>query len=1114
MNADKNPSGQQMEMVFDYLPYAACLIDAEGKVQAANPACCNITGYRLQELVGRKGTDLIQYPDRFSFSKVLMRTIRSESEVVHIEGCVLPKNGPPVPVRTTLSGLAQNEKAPRMTLLCFEERKEEKILHQTPEMEIEDLSAKAEGIESFFALITDGVAILNESGICLQVNPSLRDIFSLDQDSLPSVYELFEGDEQARERIRHMMVEVLSQGQSTEQIHISDSDHCQRIFEVRSQRINLDGRRCIQVIFEAIPPPKQPSGYIEDSQVQLHSILEAVKSRIFLLDTNGRIIYSNQQSGRLINGPFLGKKMIDFCLNQQERDQLSKAMKECQYTHQNVEYQTSVEGPDETIYDLQVFMTPMIHEGQVTGYTLLRNDVTSINRAKRRSRESEAKLHSVVEATGARIFHLNTEGIITYSNRTEGRVIFGDFIGKKWVTYARSEEEKETWLKAIEACKSQKGPIEFFTQATYLDGSPKYVLQILTPVITDGELTGYTLTRQDITQIELTHQALKENEAKLRTIMDTVHSRILQIDLEGTILYVNKTGNGLSVDELVGTNMTQFAYSEEEKKKWQAVMDMCREQKEPVEFTRLQQYPDGSEQNLLVQMSPVITEEDTVVGFTIIRNDITSIEAANRLLRESEENYRSIVEGSDATIVNVSLDNVITYINKPFPGLKKEDMIGREMLVFFPEEGRAYWEKLKRRVISTKQATNYEYSIPTPDGEKRSFFDILSPRFHKNVIIGFTIISRDITATKRLQREHIEALSVLRATVDATGIGTYEWDVVHTNVITWDDNTHKIFGLKPGEYDGSLAGFMRYVHPEDVSLVEASTEEALHHTDQTSISYRIIREDGEVRWISTRRISIRDERGNALKIKGVTWDITDEKRREETNLRAAKLEVQNQELKEFTYIASHDLQSPLRTIGNFAGILAEDYGHVLGDTGQNYLKIIQEGIYRMRNLIIDLLDYSRIGQEQDKEMTDLNILLQAILKDMHHQVTKANGIIHVHPLPSVSVIKTSFRLLLQNLISNSLKFQAEGTLPQVEISAIKREKEFEFSIRDNGIGIHSDYHNKIFQVFQRLHSDSEYEGTGIGLAHCEKIVALHGGRIWVESAPGQGSTFKFVLPIL
>lgn len=223
----------------------------------------------------------------------------------------------------------------------------------------------------------------------------------------------------------------------------------------------------------------------------------------------------------------------------------------------------------------------------------------------------------------------------------------------------------------------------------------------------------------------------------------------------------------------------------------------------------------------------------------------------------------------------------------------------------------------------------------------------------------------------------------------------------------------------------------------------------------------------------------------------------------------------NRELEQFAYVASHDLQEPLRTVNSYAQLLARKYEGNLDAKADKYLGYIREGATRMQQLITDLLELSRVGT-RGKGLTpiDCEPVLYQVLENLQVAIAENKAIITHDPLPIVMGDETQLIQLFQNLISNAIKFRREEP-PQVHICAVQQNNEWVFSVRDNGIGIEAEYFERIFLIFQRLHGRSEYPGTGIGLAVCKKIVDRHGGRIWVESIPGEGTTFYFSLnPVL
>ncbi|MBL4734790.1 MAG: hypothetical protein JKY18_05555 [Flavobacteriales bacterium] len=229
-------------------------------------------------------------------------------------------------------------------------------------------------------------------------------------------------------------------------------------------------------------------------------------------------------------------------------------------------------------------------------------------------------------------------------------------------------------------------------------------------------------------------------------------------------------------------------------------------------------------------------------------------------------------------------------------------------------------------------------------------------------------------------------------------------------------------------------------------------------------------------------------------------------------LRTQELESKNRELEQFAYIASHDLQEPLRTVISFVDLLKNNYQDKLDENADKYLEFIKRASTRMRALIKGLLDFSRIGQDRELTAIDCNTLIVDIKSDLTSIITESNTVFDIGELPQLKGYATELRLLFQNLITNAIKFHKTDTAPHVKISAQKEDGHWKFAVEDDGIGIAENQREKIFVIFQRLHGQDQYDGTGIGLAHCQKIVDLHGGKIWVDSQPNKGSTFYFTIP--
>jgi PAS domain S-box-containing protein len=289
--------------------------------------------------------------------------------------------------------------------------------------------------------------------------------------------------------------------------------------------------------------------------------------------------------------------------------------------------------------------------------------------------------------------------------------------------------------------------------------------------------------------------------------------------------------------------------------------------------------------------------------------------------------------------------------------------------------------------------------------------------------------------------------------------------------------------------------------------------------DQPPMEFLYTHKDGSKRWGEAHFKLIQLGR-TKREVIGILRDITNRKHDEERidNLleelkrSVHELEYSNRELDDYTYAVSHDLKSPLRTIESFSDFIIEDYSDSLDDTGKEYLLRIKSATNRMQGLIDDLLLISRVGRKHlEIEMIDINQTIEVIKDDFDEQIKQTNGEIISTKMPKIKTQRTWIRQIFANLISNGLKFN-KSTPPKVWLDCEDLEEYYKFSVKDNGIGIDKKYHDKIFKIFQRLHTDEEYPGTGAGLTICKKIVDSWGGEIWLESALGKGTTFFFTIP--
>ena len=324
------------------------------------------------------------------------------------------------------------------------------------------------------------------------------------------------------------------------------------------------------------------------------------------------------------------------------------------------------------------------------------------------------------------------------------------------------------------------------------------------------------------------------------------------------------------------------------------------------------------------------------------------------------------------------------------------------------------------------------------------------------------------------------------------------------NIQTWNRGAEKIKGYLSEEIIGH--NFRCFYTEEDLRQQKPDQllQTALAEGKAQDEGWRI-RKDGSRFLASVTIMAVRDDHGAIVGFGKLTRDLTQQRIAE----RAGVLEMRNRELEQFNYIASHDLQEPLRTVSNYIEILEEDHAAQLDDAAKAHLFTIKKATSRMRTLVRSLLGYSRLGPSSAIHEADCNVIMNHVLEDLTALIISCRATIKVSSLPVMRCYETEMRQLFQNLLVNALKFSKPDIFPDIRITVDTDTSFYTFHIADNGIGIDPKHFERIFFIFQRLNPTAQNEGDGIGLANCKKIAEMHGGTIWVDSAPGLGSTFHF-----
>jgi len=595
---------------------------------------------------------------------------------------------------------------------------------------------------------------------------------------------------------------------------------------------------------------------------------------------------------------------------------------------------------------------------------------------------------------------------------------------------------------------------------------------------------------------------------------------------EGNFQYVNpvfQNSTGYNEKELLGEYSLDLVYSEDR--------EVVR--KKAIENLKSKNGAIPYEYRLVKKNGEIIwvLEEVTSINYGGKRAtvgsfmDITARKELEEAIKYSEKRYRTILDEIGDAYFEVDLKGNLTFVNDQMTQhlqYSKEELLGMNYETFTAKEEIQNVYAAYNKIYRTGEPSlSFGHKVIRKDGT-RGFSDVsISPlKNAKGEIFGFRGISRDITALKQME----EALNLQRAhfqqlfdnSPDAIVTLDIDDKLGHIN-----KGFEMLFGYSAEELkDRSLIEFI--VPEEDKQEASASLQRVFNGEAVRRESVRR-RKDGRLVDVSILSYPIRynDKLVGAYFI---YTDITErkqlEKEREallqEIRKINQRLEVANKELQDFVYIASHDLREPLRKISSFGTLLQDSLKGKLDEDQQENFEFMIGGALRMQDMIEALLTYSRLTTKaKPPEWVDLNKVIEDLKKlELATVLDETRGIIHVpKPLPSIQADPSQMHQLFQNLIGNGLKFHKEGIPPEIIIRAYEVEENMiRIEVEDNGIGIDEKYHGQLFAMFKRLHSREQYEGTGIGLASCKKIVERHGGNIGIKSTPGKGSIFWFTLP--
>jgi len=571
----------------------------------------------------------------------------------------------------------------------------------------------------------------------------------------------------------------------------------------------------------------------------------------------------------------------------------------------------------------------------------------------------------------------------------------------------------------------------------------------------------------------------------LAAIVESSDDAIISKSLDGVIKSWNKGGEkmfGYTSREAVGSHISLIippGYINEDKK----IVERIRNNETIAHFETVRNKKNGELFYVSLTVSPLKDRAGNIIGISKIIRDITS-----RKMSEKEKEQRA----AELIIANKEL----AFQNEEKEKRAAELIIANNELAFQNEEK----EKRAAKLI----IANKELAFQNEEKEKRAAELIIA-----NEELAFQNEEKEKRAAElslansELKKAEEQFRLVVESAPNAMVLVNNEGFITLVN-----NQTEKLFGYKRNELVGNK---LEILLPEQFRQRHPDHRQAFFKKPQTRSmgagrDLFALKKNGTEIQVEIGLNPI--ETGKGFMVLASIIDITEKK------IQEAAQKKHNKDLAQFAYVASHDLQEPLRTVSNYMHVFEEDYLPLLDDNARMYLRSVNNATKRMSMLVKSLLAFSRLGHNKKLTFVDCKIVMNDVIADLGTMIKTSNTIIEVTDLPQLNGYETEIRQVFQNLIINAIKFQKKGTQPKIQIRAERANDKWKFSVSDNGIGIAPSHFERVFDIFQRLHTNEEYEGSGIGLANCKKIIQLHQGDIWIESTLGHGSTFYFTIPTL